>query len=147
MCLVCQSFRALGLRSPWVQVASYCSQTAHTDYLILPRYSPNIAIHLLGLSTHTVGISFREIYCDMHHLQRFACSNQWFACPKRSFILAQKHKALFFLCEIPRLKLIVLRSIRSFEVKQHTRAVLGKNGDVSNHCSLCAILDSNVSLQ
>jgi hypothetical protein len=111
-----------------------------------PDIPPIFPYTFLGLSTRTVGISFREIYCDVHHLQRFACSNQWFACPKRSFILAQQHKALFFLHEIPRLKSIALRSIRSFEVKRHTGAVLGKNGDVSDHCSLCAILDSNVSL-
>jgi hypothetical protein len=49
-------------------------------------------------------------------LLRFACPNQYFACPTRPFILAQQHKAVFFLHEIPRLKLIAFCSIRSFEV-------------------------------
>jgi hypothetical protein len=87
----------------WVPHISFCPD--------IPSVSPYT---FLGLYTCTVGTSFREIYCDKRHLLRFACPNQYFACPTRPFILAHQHKALFFLREIPRLKLIVLRSIRSF---------------------------------
>jgi hypothetical protein len=79
----------------------------------IPSVSPYT---FLGLYTCTVGTSFREIYCDKRHLLWFACPNQYFACPTRPFILAHQHKALFFLRKIPRLKLIALCSIRSFEV-------------------------------
>jgi hypothetical protein len=79
----------------------------------IPSVSPYT---FLGLYTCTVGTSFREIYCDKRHLLWFACSNQYFTCPTRIFILAHQHKALFFLREIPQFKLIVLSSIWSFEV-------------------------------
>jgi hypothetical protein len=107
----------------------------------IPSVSPYA---FLGLSTFTVGTSFRDIYCDMLHLLWFACPNQCFACPTKAFHPCTTAQGTLFSAWDMTIKNDCASQHSEFWGAETYRGCIGKNGDVSDHWSLCVILNSNV---
>jgi hypothetical protein len=120
---------------------THCPQLVY--HLILPRYSPNIPIHLFRIINTYSRYLFSGNLLQHASLAAVCMLKPMVRMSTKVLHTCTTAQGTLFLCEIPQLKSIVLCSIWSFEVQRRTGAVLGKNWDASDHCSLCAILDSN----